>query len=241
MRLITWNCCWKVEQKLTALLAEAPDVAVIQECSKAALDKLPDGYRGLWLGGAVNHGLGLICREPWTATNVLAAEQPLFVRVDIAGPRPFRLIAAWNCPPKGTTYLANLRNFFIAHEDWLDSPDTVLAGDLNSQEGCSLDRGRYRHRNLEEGLRAKGLVDTYAAVRGSQSLQTREPTHHHQWKLDKPFHVDYIFAPEAWLPSICSITIGAPAFWSRLSDHSPVTLSLCDEEAPNFRKDTVRP
>ena len=235
MRLTTWNCCWKLEQKLTPLLNEAPDLAVIQECSQASLENLPDGYRGHWLHGAADHGLGLLYREPYMPTHIIAADQPSFVRIDIAGPIPFRLIAAWNCPPKGTSYIAHLHNFLNAHldgsDDWFDREHIVFAGDLNSQQGASFDTGKRKHKDFADRLQAAGLVDMYAAVRGidnptGDEALSRRATYHHQRKLDQPFHLDYIFAPESWLPRISSLTVGAPSFWSRYSDHSPVTIAI---------------
>jgi len=229
MRFITWNCCWKLEEKLPVLLAEMPDVAVVQECSRRSLEHLPEEYRGEWLGGPENHGLGLISREPYDLCNVtMANPQGYFARIDIEGPVRFRLIAAWNCPPEGSSYNSNLHSFLDEHLDWFDAAPILFAGDLNSQNGASFDTGKRKHCEFEERMREKHLVDAYAAVRGPLDSTLREATHRHQWNVAKPFHLDYVYVPELWLPRISGLTVGAPIFWSRFSDHSPVMLSVSD-------------
>jgi exodeoxyribonuclease-3 len=229
MRLTTWNCCWKLEEKVPAILSDAPDVAIIQECSEVSLQKLPDGYHGEWLHGAKNHGLGLICRDPYRLTEVAISDLTSFARIDIDGPTHLRLIAVWNCPPKSTTYPGHLHNFLDTHEDWFDHEAVILAGDLNSQEGASCDRGKRRHADFAARLKAKGLFDTYSAMRGSgQAAGPRQPTYRHLGSVEAPFHLDYIFASEALLQKATSIKVGSPDIWATLSDHSPVTIAIRD-------------
>ena len=183
MRLTTWNCCWKFEQKLSALSSETPDIAVIQECSKASLQKLPAGYRGEWLHGASNHGLGMIYHESYTISNVKIADLPSFASIDIDGPLRLRLIAAWNCPPKGTTYIAHLHEFLDIHQDWFDHEAVVLAGDLNSQSGASFDKGTRRHADFAARLGRKNIHDAYSALHDrSQSGTPRQPTREGHWR-----------------------------------------------------------
>ncbi len=224
MRLITWNCCWKFENKLDALLSESPDIAVIQECSETSLQHLPGGYQGHFLQGDPKHGLGLIYREPYTISNMQVSGLPCFARIDIAGPAPFRLIAAWNCK-QAESYPAQLHRFLDTHDDWF-TRDTILAGDLNSQSGKSFDRGELNHNNFADRLRAKGLLDTYATLRAVVGVTQMEPTYRHLRSESKPFRIDYIFAPNDWLPRLTGISVGAPAFWSQHSDHSPITLTV---------------
>lgn len=101
MRLTIWNYCWKLEQKLPALLNEAPDIAVVQECSQAFLQNLPDGYRGQWLHGTPNHGLGLIYREAYIPqTSPRQTSPPSFAPTSPA----FRHIAARLTPPRDASY-----------------------------------------------------------------------------------------------------------------------------------------
>jgi exonuclease III len=229
MRLTTWNCCRKFDQKLSAILSDTPDIAVIQECSAISLQKLPVGYRGQWLHGAKNQGLGMIYREPYAVTDLAISELSSFGRVDFDGPTSFRLIAIWNCPPKGTKYTSHLHNFLDVHEDWFDHETILLTGDLNSQDGASFDKGRQKHSDFAYRLKNKHLHDAYAVPRTSdQNSVQREPTYYHRRSVDAPFHLDYIFGSEDLLQQAEKIEVGPLSKWLTLSDHLPVTLSLAD-------------
>ncbi len=227
MRLTTWNCCWKLEDKLAALLTESPDIAIIQECSEVALQNFPEDYSGRFLQGDPKHGLGLIYRAPYSISNIEVAALPCFARLDIAGPVPFRLIAVWNCK-QNESYPAQLHRFLGTCDDWF-TDDTVLAGDLNSQQGQSFDRGRLNHKGFVDCLSDKGFIDTYATLRRASGVTQPEGTYRHLHSPDNTFHLDYIFAPQRWLPRLTGISVGAPAFWSQYSDHSPVTLIIADK------------
>ncbi len=228
MRLTTWNCCWKLGDKLAALLQELPDIAIVQECSEAALQHLPESYNGQFLQGDPKHGLGLIYRTPYSISNIEGATLPCFARLDIAGPLPFRLIAVWNCK-QNESYPAQLHRFLDDYDDWF-TDNTILAGDLNSQQGQAFDRGELNHKGFAGRLQNdKGLIDVYASLRSASGVTQLEATYRHQRSHARPFHLDYIFAPQHWLPRLTSISVGAPVFWSKHSDHSPVTLTVSDE------------
>ena len=227
LRFITWNCCWKLKEKLPALFAELPDVAIIQECSKDALENLRPGYFGQWLAGPENHGLGMIYREPFAIENIeTASSASYFAKIDISGPVSFRLVAAWTCPPGGSGYIGHLHHFLDTQLEWFKQSPVVFAGDLNSQHGASFDTGQQKHADLDKRLKDVGLVDAYASLRGIDDPRLREATHRHQWSNEKPFHIDYVYVPDSWLPRISSIAVGAPSLWSKLSDHSPVMMTV---------------
>jgi exonuclease III len=229
MRLTTWNCCWKFEQKMASLCLERPDIAVVQECSKASLQNLPTGYIGHWLHGASNHGLGMIHHDSYSISDVQFADLPSFASIDIEGPVQIHLVAAWNCPPKGTTYIAHLHEFLDAHQDWFDHEAVVLAGDLNSQSGASFDKGKRRHADFSARLREKNVYDSYGAMHHHGEPDTlRQPTYRHRCSLSEIFHLDYIFMSEALLRSVVSVEIGPPSVWAQLSDHSPVTVTMAN-------------
>ncbi len=227
MRIATWNCRRKLESKLNALLQQDLDVAVIQECSKQSLQSLPDGYQGLWLAGSEDQGLGLLFRDFFGVSNITACSMPSFVRIDISGPINFRLIAAWNCKSAGMNYPTQLNHFLTEHDDWFDGKPTILAGDLNSQSGIAMDKGKQNHALFAERLLAKGLIDAHELLRQPAPSQL-EATYRHLNNVEHTFRLDYIFAPTQWKDRFSSIEIGSPGRWAALSDHSPVILTIQD-------------
>ena len=62
MRLVAWNCCMALHRKVDALMALAPDVAVISECAEPhrIAEKAPEFTpdTSLWIGDYVHKGLG---------------------------------------------------------------------------------------------------------------------------------------------------------------------------------------
>src|SRR6187402_311491 len=145
MRIMTWNCCWKLREKIPAVLAEEPHVAILQECSERDLTLLPANYKSHWLGGALDHGLGVVYREPYTIQSVRTSELPVFAAIEFSEPTPFTLIAAWNCKTANCSYPEQLHQLLDQHPDWFAKQPVVLAGDLNSQSGASFDSGERRH------------------------------------------------------------------------------------------------
>jgi len=41
-------------------------------------------------------------------------------------------------------------------------------------------------------------------------------------KHDKPYHIDYCFAPVAWVKRVKTLKIGDYNNWCNISDHSPL-------------------
>lgn len=54
----------------------------------------------------------------------------------------------------------------------------------------------------------------------------KRPTHFHRGKESAPFHLDYIFLPEAWTPRITNVTVGDYSTWHKVSDHAPLIVDL---------------
>ncbi|SDE94555.1 endonuclease/exonuclease/phosphatase family protein [Terriglobus roseus] len=224
MRIMTWNCCWRLADKIQAIFAEKPDIAVIQECSKQDLELVSNDYKSLWLGGDLKHGLGMIYHNDYSVQSVKNSDLLSFAAVELLGPRAFTLIAAWNCKEGGSSYPEHLHLFLDQHAEWFNARPVVFAGDLNSQAGASFDKGRRRHIDFVERMSQLGLTD---CPEKNQSA-TFEQTYRHQWSSSSVFHLDYIFIPEDWAPKVSSVTVGASTHWSRLSDHSPIILTIAE-------------
>lgn len=219
---MTWNCCWKLRDKLPTILLEAPDIAVLQECSQRDLEDLPSTYKGQWLCGDPSHGLGMIYREPITTRTIKTSELLSFAAIEVSGALDFTLIAVWNCKEGKSNYPEHLHQFLDEHIEWFEKRPVVLAGDLNSQAGASFDIGKRRHAQFEQRLRELGLIDA------QQFAGTPQPTYRHRRSEDSLFCLDYIFIPEEWISKVSSLTVGSHSVWSEWSDHSPIILTIAE-------------
>jgi len=64
MKLTTWNCARGFEKKKRVIFSTAPDIAVIQECSKKSTESLLfDSYDAAWVGVNPNIGMGVFYRK----------------------------------------------------------------------------------------------------------------------------------------------------------------------------------
>jgi endonuclease/exonuclease/phosphatase family metal-dependent hydrolase len=87
--------------------------------------------------------------------------------------------------------------------------------------------GRTDHRELERQLQQEfGLVSAYHAATGERPGEESRPTHFWRWREAAPFHLDYCYLPEQWLPGLASVEIGSYAAWADASDHRPVIVDV---------------
>ena len=53
-----------------------------------------------------------------------------------------------------------------------------------------------------------------------------QSTFYLQRKLEKPYHIDYVFASNKLLDSIKRIEVGKSSDWLGISDHMPIIVEL---------------
>lgn len=100
-------------------------------------------------------------------------------------------------------------------------------GDFNSSVAWDERHGRTDHRRLEAQLHDEfRLVSAYHAATGEHPGQESRPTHFWRWQAASPFHLDYCYLPEEWLPGLKSVTVGSYEEWADASDHRPVTVDV---------------
>ena len=244
MRIVSRNTCQGFDaRKRAALEALRPDAAVLCEATRA----------NPWEGSL----LGPVC---WQADGVHANRQAAvagfgegftphdaLVRAGdhcaaLEGPG-FGLLAVWSVVrPKGT-YADEVLRIVEANAGWIGRGDVVVAGDLNVDANGVADsprRGAAQFAEIVARMRALGLVSAYHAVTGEPFGAETWPTLYFLRKRDRPFHIDYCFVPQAWVPRIVHMTVGAPDPWLSLSDHMPLVLDL-DLPAPGTGEDVVLP
>ena len=126
-----------------------------------------------------------------------------------------------------------------AYRDLLATGPSVLLGDFNSSVAWDTKHGRADHRELEHQLREEfGLVSAYHASTGEQPGSESQSTHFWRWQEASPFHLDYCYLPEAWVPGLRSVRVGRYDEWADgLSDHRPVIVDV--SPPPSFARAAV--
>jgi endonuclease/exonuclease/phosphatase family metal-dependent hydrolase len=145
--------------------------------------------------------------------------------VRVRGPIAFTVIAVWAQPEP--SYSEALRRGLQVYNDLLTDSPVVLLGDLNSSAAWDARRGRTDHRDFEALLCQRyGLVSAYHAATGEALGRETQPTHYWQWHEQSPFHLDYCYLPEAWLPGLRSVAVGSYQEWADISDHRPLVVDV---------------
>jgi endonuclease/exonuclease/phosphatase family metal-dependent hydrolase len=78
-------------------------------------------------------------------------------------------------------------------------------------------------------LEDKGIFSAYHLYHKQVQGREADPTFYLFRHLDKPYHIDYCFVSADIAKHIISVEIGAHDYWTKLSDHVPliVTLNNC--------------
>jgi len=197
-------------------------VFAIQECRQPP----PLDMDIPWAGAIPSKGLAVVCSDGFEIAALPGPHSHDDLPVRVLGPRPFTFMGLWSHGSLGVTYPECVRNTVRAYREVLRDQDVVLAGDLNSnQEFAHLNR-RLTHADLVQWLHESlGVVSAWHAVRSEAPGQESTPTYYHRGKQKAPFHLDYVFVPEHWLPSITRVEIGSFDEWSS-SDHRPVIVEI---------------
>ena len=216
------NKCWQ-------LLSLAPDIAVIQECEKP--ERWPDiGARSiLWCGENEHKGLAVVTFGEWQAER---AAQPLsdlryFLPIQVTGKVSFQLLGVWAMQTcgLGLAYMEQVREAVSRCGEWLAAKPSLVVGDLNGN--AIWDRPRTNNfMTTVSMLDAAGLASAYHRVRAeAYGKESRSTLHLHRNKA-KPYHIDYVFVPQAWSSHIRHLHVGKYEEWRTLSDHCPVVVEL---------------
>ncbi|MBL6651499.1 MAG: hypothetical protein ISP49_07900, partial [Reyranella sp.] len=102
MRVVAWNCNMALERKIDALLALAPDIAVISECAEPGrlrLRSTSPWMQGdpVWIGRNPHKGLAVFAFNGY-AVRLAPAYHPslrYIAPVHVDGPASCNLLAVW--------------------------------------------------------------------------------------------------------------------------------------------------
>jgi endonuclease/exonuclease/phosphatase family metal-dependent hydrolase len=223
MQITTWNCCrGKPEIKLPHLLKIDPDIVAIQEAAK------PSGVLGktqAWYGDNPHQGLLAVTYndfrlEPVRRKRTIAK---FFDPMRVTGAAKFNLLHIWVKPSLGPgRYMDTLLRGIAAYRDFIQSDRTIVLGDLNSAAYWG-----QRHLDFVEMMRREfNLVSAYHEYFDLKHGDETHFTYFDRTQHGKPYHIDYCFIPKSWLGKLNKVEVGTPTVWTRLSDHTPLTIEL---------------
>lgn len=228
MKLVTWNCCRGAFSKKSPLLDSlAADVWVLQECGKPEIET----DTCLWFGDNPKQGIAVKSANGYHLRALPTVEGvPKFVfPVEVTGPEPILLLVVWSKGKQKFRYVMGVVKAMEAYKPLIERSTTVVIGDLNSNaiwDGWH--PKNLNHSALIAALAQLGLVSSYHEFfKESQGAETR-PTCYLLWKKERPYHIDYCFIPQQWLPRLQSVQVGSYDDWSKHSDHRPLFVDISE-------------
>ncbi len=229
MHLVTWNCCrGPYASKVPLLDSLAPDIAVIQECARPAVES----EACLWFGDNPRQGIAIQAAAPYRLRRLPALEDvPKYVvPMAVSGPTDFTLLAVWSKSRQTYNYIEAVVKAVEMYQGLIAGAPTVLMGDLNSNAIWDVQHPReLNHSALVNLLAALGLVSAYHAFHGEIQGRETRPTYYFQWKEQRPYHIDYCFVPETWVKNLRRVEVGAYDEWKLHSDHRPLLVEVIPE------------
>jgi endonuclease/exonuclease/phosphatase family metal-dependent hydrolase len=97
-----------------------------------------------------------------------------------------------------------------------------MVGDFNSNTIWDKKHRRGNHSSVVERLEEKGILSCYHVHHKQIQGKEKDPTFYLYKHKDKPYHIDYCFAPTEWVNRVKQLEIGDYNEWCNVSDHSPL-------------------
>ena len=232
LKIVTWNCNGAFRKKFESISDFNADIYIIQECENPTTSgykkytQWADNY--LWIGDTKNKGLGIFAspdfkleKLDWT-NNFKDHTVKHFLPCKINN--DFNLLAVWthrnNSPNFG--YIGQLWKYLQVNKDNLKG--TLIAGDFNSNAIWDQWDRWWNHSDVVKELKAFGVESLYHKLTGEEHGKESIPTLYFQKKIERPYHIDYIFGPEKFAGLTRKFEVGQAEIWLKLSDHMPIFL-----------------
>ena len=230
MKIVTWNCNGAFRKKYEAISALDADIYIIQECEDPLQTK-DQGYKDfsinhVWLGDSKNKGVGIFAKKEHSLKKLDWTNQFQDHTVKYFLPvllnNSHQILGVW-------THKNNSPNFGYIGQFWkyLQVNQTkfnniLIAGDFNSNVIWDQWDRWWNHSDIVKSLEKDNIFSLYHFHNKVKQGEESQPTFFLQRKLEKPYHIDYIFGSKNLKEKLKSIEIGTIEEWLEISDHLPI-------------------
>lgn len=230
LRIATWNCNGALRKKWSRLAELGADIYIVQECEDPVQtkDRAYQAWAGthVWVGPTMHKGIGVFAKAALSLRPVAVHMAPLELFLPCLVDDSWPLLAVWtkqaNSP--NFAYIGQLWKFLQQHKNFLQHPEAMLIGDLNSNAIWDEWDRWWNHSDVVRELAAIGLQSCYHQHFVEPHGGETKPTFFLHRKVEKAYHIDYGFAGPSW--AIKTVDVGSAADWLAHSDHAPVVFDL---------------
>lgn len=234
MNLVTWNCNGAFRNKTFLFDKSKYDILVIQECedpSKSTEDYKQWASNYLWIGNNKNKGLGVFCngdieieKLQWSDINTNYKNEQLESFLPCLINKEIILIAVWTKKANSEVfgYIGQLWKYLQLHKDKLKDKKVIIIGDFNSNSIWDKWDRWWNHLDVVNELLELDILSVYHKLNNEAQGKESVPTFYLQKKLEKPYHIDYIFMSNNLFNNNLKLNIGEINKWMNYSDHLPM-------------------
>jgi exonuclease III len=234
LKIVTWNCNGALRKKLAKLKTYDADIYVIQECENPAETK-HDEYtvwaeNHLWIGDTKNKGIGIFAKKEIDLKQLNWSDHYKGKRVKHFLPcvvnDDFNLLAIWTHQNNSSSYayIGQLWKYLQMHKSKLNK--SLLIGDFNSNKIWDKPRRHWNHSDVVAELKELGIQSFYHLYFKENFGVETQPTFFLTKKLDKTYHLDYIFGSKEFSRNLKNLELGKVEQWIKISDHLPIFCEL---------------
>lgn len=234
MNVITWNCHMAFRKKYTPILAWKPDILIVPECENPEKINNKFYYQELWVGHNKHKGLGV-----FSFNNIdikihdsYSEEYKYILPITVSDSlKRINLIAIWsqnNKEDPRRRYIGEVWNSLNYYKELFHQP-IIIAGDLNWNLIWDI-KHEYalygKLTNVLNLLNEFGISSVYHNCKNMKFGCEQDPTFFLQYKRQKPYHTDYIFASADMMNKVKSVHVGEYDEWRPYSDHMPLIVEF---------------
>lgn len=242
MKLLTWNCNGALRKKYTQLENFNADILVIQECEnpKESTKQYQEWAKEyLWIGTNKNRGLGVFSKTKkielldWSDKYHLWKDEMLELFIPCLIDDKYILIAVWTkqANSKNFGYIGQLWKYLQLHKSKLKKESTIIIGDFNSNSIWDEWDRWWNHSDVVKELAALNIQSIYHKAYQEEQGKESVPTFFQHRKVDKKYHIDYIFSSSNLIQNSKSLEVGKPNVWLEYSDHMPITYLMQEKDS----------
>lgn len=238
MKLITWNCNGAFRNKNHLFDDANYDILIVQECenplgSTKHYKDWANNY--LWIGNNKNKGLGVFCKEginlkhlDWSDINSNYKNEQLESFLPCLINEEIILIAVWTKQANSEVfgYIGQLWKYLQLHKEKLKNKKVIISGDFNSNVIWDKWDRWWNHSDVVKELEDLEIKSLYHYFTNEEQGKESNPTFFLQRKLEKPYHIDYVFVSKHFIKQNTSLVIGNIDEWREFSDHLPIFSEL---------------
>jgi exonuclease III len=219
-------------KKNAAILKYNPDILIVSECENEEKlkfgDLTPAPTDFYWHGDNENKGIGIFSYSNYKLKKIRNFN-PQFryvIPMAITGQNKFNLFAIWAMDNKENSRAGYIAQVWLAINYYKTKlgGDSILIGDFNGNKIWDNDQPRRlgNYSEVHDYLKAKNIHSLYHLQTQEELGKETAPTLFLHRNNNKPYHIDYCYASNAFLVNGFKLSIGEYNDWIKFSDHVPI-------------------